>query len=929
MNRIHAHRYSVFLMLIPIVILIILVLTSVEIGVASKTNLNPNVSNNIYLPIISSNQATSAKQTWSMLGANPERTSWVSDEVSGRLKPLWYRQFESYIPPKVQIIAAYSTLYISTSNGLYAMDADTGTEKWVYPTELPLGHSPTVDNGVVYVGGFDRMLHAIDAYTGQRIWTFTAGSGFDTNPLVIGGLVLIGNRDGYFYAVYSEGPQAGQEAWKYQTDGPIDFSAAYKDGVVYFASEDSYAYALKAQTGELVWKSEKLLGAGFRSWWPVVYQDWVIFSGSQNYRNFVIPGDPPESEYDYNILYPNHSADPMGTLIGPLGAESGNWAQNTPTIDTSQPNVTPNGSTTPVTEYFEQYPWRRSFFVLNKNTGAEYTTDFDSDGLHEYAPLLWVGSNSQNGYPPVVGSDNVLYQANHYQSDTWGAGGQVSGWKIGTPYISVISSDWSAFDEPMAYSAGGNLIYWNLCCDRESGAFNITLPDTLFSDRYQAGERPATGPLDPDREWKYFDYNLEDLIPGYSMYYNGTNDTVFSAFGNRNGVYGYHGLQNPPIPYNGKVYMHRGNSVIAFAPDAGQPVQLPMEKIIPFQDPDIQNPSINTLKLSLAQEVQKMIAAGHLRTGYSSSGMIDNGSKSCGDDLMDYWHNPGDTITTIINALPYLPTDLQQQTKEYLQSEFLSYPPYAYNHIGWKDGAGRETFIVPPEVAADMSIMGPQENHWDYPGWIFAPNSFYALWKYAEVFGGAADIYVSSKDRLEAVPDDNFLLNNPHVLNNYIAGYLGFINLESLAQYPESPGVRDTYNRLLALRVTTFSKDNPDQWFQYANVYCRAFSVSINFMYMVPELGQYLHDNALAKVSQALDEYTYLAPYWFESKSETAFGESVIQHLYDYPSIFAAKAMILQEPYQELAKYIDVPASSVGDLFYIQNLVLAIEAGSR
>jgi hypothetical protein len=82
-------------------------------------------------------------------------------------------------------------------------------------------------------------------------------------------------------------------------------------------------------------------------------------------------------------------------------------------------------------------------------------------------------------------------------------------------------------------------------------------------------------------------------------------------------------------------------------------------------------------------------------------------------------------------------------------------------------------------------------------------------------------------------------------------------------------------------------------------------------------------------VSQALNEYTYLAPYWFEAKPETAFGESVIEHLYDYPSIFAAKAMILKEPYQDLAKYIDVPATKVGDLFYIQNLVLAIEAGSR
>jgi hypothetical protein len=929
MDRYHTTKYFKYgVLTATLFILGILVLPKNAIVYGSGTKEEISVSLVTYLPIITSHQSTSDKQTWSMPGANPGRTSWVSEEVPGRLKPLWYKQFESYIPPKVQIITAYSTLFVSTSNGLYALNADTGEERWVYPTELPLGDSPTVVNGIVYVGGFDRMLHAIDAYTGQRLWTFTAGAGFDTNPLVVDGLIMLGNRDGYFYAINSTGPDTGKLAWKYQTDGPIDFSAAYKDGVVYFASEDSYAYALQAQTGTLVWKSEKLLGAGFRAWWPVVYGDWVIFSGSRNYRSVVQPGDVPDSESENNIIYPNFTLDPWGTMVGPLGAETGEWAQNTPTSNTSLPEVTQNGSTTPITEYLENYPWRRTYFVLNKFSGVEYTTDFDGDGKPEYAPILWLGSNSQNRYPPVIGIDNVIYQANNYMSGPYNSGGQVSGWKLGTPFISIISSDWTQVDEPMAYSAGGNLIYWNLCCDRESGAYNISLPNTIFSDRYRAGQQPF-GQYDQEREWKYFDYNLEDMIPGYSMYYNGTNDSVFSAFGNRNGVYGYHGLQNPPIPYNGKVYMHRGNSLIAFAPQAGQPTQLPEAKIVPYQDPAIQIPSLNTLKSSLAEEVQKMIVAGHLRPGYSSSGMIDIGARSCGDDLMDYWHNPGDTITTLLNALPYLPTELQQQTKDYIQSEFSAFPPYAYDHIGWKDGAARETFIVPPEVAADMATMGPLQYHWDYPGWNRAPNTFYVLWKYAQVFGGAVEIYNESKDQLEAIPDDNFLLNNPHVLNNYIAGYLGFLQLESLAQYPESPGVRDTYNRLLALRATTFSKDNPDQWFDYAFVYCRAFSVSINFMYMVPELGQYLHDNALTKVSQALDEYTYLAPYWFEAKPETAFGEGVLQQLYDYPSIFAAKAMILQEPYQELAKYIDVPAASVGDLFYIQNLVIAIEAGSR
>jgi serine/threonine-protein kinase len=135
-------------------------------------------------------------------------------------------------------------------------------EKWVYPTELPLGNSPTIYNGVAYVGGLDRQLHAVDAFTGQGLWTFAAEAGFETNPLVVEGLVIAGDRDGYLYAVHAEGGQAGHLAWKYQTGGPILQSAAYKDGAVFFASNDGHAYALDVQSGALVWQSEMLPGAG-------------------------------------------------------------------------------------------------------------------------------------------------------------------------------------------------------------------------------------------------------------------------------------------------------------------------------------------------------------------------------------------------------------------------------------------------------------------------------------------------------------------------------------------------------------------------------------------------------------------------------------------------------------------------------------------
>jgi hypothetical protein len=99
-------------------------------------------------------------------------------------------------------------------------------------------------------------------------------------------------------------------------------------------------------------------------------------------------------------------------------------------------------------------------------------------------------------------------------------------------------------------------------------------------------------------------------------------------------------------------------------------------------------------------------------------------------------------------------------------------------------------------------------------------------------------------------------------------------------------------------------------------------------MLLVPELGDYLNQNALAKVQEAVDEYNFTAPYWFVSRYNAVVNEGVMQHLYDYPAVFQAKAYILKESRQELTKYLDVPAFERGDLFYIQNLIAAIEAGS-
>ena len=884
----------------------------------------------IFLPLASLPEESAG---WPMAGANPQRTSWTSEQVpsaayiaahrnqsgNGLLYPQWARPIAAYIPQKVQIIAAHNTLYLSTARGLYALDPATGATKWVFPTELPLGHSPTIQGNVAYVGGLDHRLYAINATTGEFLWSYDgAGAGFDTNPLVVNQVVYLGNRDGYMYAIYAnEHPLKGQLAWRYKTDGPIHFSAAFDGMNIYFASDDSYAYALNAQTGNLVWKSSKLLGAGFHSWWPVVYKNAVVFAGSSDYRDNIRPGTLPLpaniDNLDRQVVQgsdPNNAAD-MGTPFGQRGADG--W------INTSQ-SVSISGLTASIKDYYESKPWRRTSFVLNKDTGVEMAFDFDNNGKAEYAPFLWFGPQSGNRYPAIVGSDGLLYQSANIYYNPWIGRGVPIGWRYGTPFVSTPSAGVVPIDEPIAYAAGGNIVYWIATGDQYAGAFDLSKANTRFWDT-------GSMSMDQTREWLFWGEGLSRIFPGYDV----ANGGIF--YGGQNGVYGDGGDQNPPIPYQGLVYSHRGNAVIALGPQKVTPVVLPTAPIVTAPSV-IVSTSPDTLKQLLTQEVQKIIQAGHLRPGYFSSGLIDlklNGL--CADRFQDYFENPADTLYTLLLALPYLPPDVAQSTRAYLQTEFAAYSPLSINHVGWKNGADRQPYDLPPEVAADMTNLPAGKYPIEFPGWsgqAVPPFTFYALWKYAQEFGGAQQIYTQAKGKLPPVPGDDVLAKFPFAHNAFIAGYIGYIELAKLAgDTAEAANRQTTLNSLLVKRAANFNKDTPytaTNSNTQPELYCRSLSVSRNFIYLVPELGDYLHANALAKVQTAVTEYNSVAPYWFVSWFEDSVGEAVFQPLYDVRSIFAAKAMVLQQSRADLVKYLDAPGFARGDLFYIQNLISAIGA---
>ncbi len=153
------------------------------------------------------------------------------------------------------VTGKYTAGGICSGCGITAYDAKTGMVKWSYisPTDFPMGgHSPNVDNGVLYFGSDDHYVRAVSAYTGELIWTSPLlNSGIVAVPAVANGMVYVGTWEGNLYALNSIN---GQIVWQFVAGGVIFSSPSVVDNIIYVGSGSAYVYALDAITGINKWR---------------------------------------------------------------------------------------------------------------------------------------------------------------------------------------------------------------------------------------------------------------------------------------------------------------------------------------------------------------------------------------------------------------------------------------------------------------------------------------------------------------------------------------------------------------------------------------------------------------------------------------------------------------------------------------------------
>jgi outer membrane protein assembly factor BamB len=145
---------------------------------------------------------------------------------------------------------------------LYALNADSGSLVWKFKTNDYIVSSPAVADGKVYTGGDDGYVYCLDAQTGEMKWKtfvngdleYTYGSlVLKSSPAVVGSVVYVGSLDGYLYALDTVN---GSIVWRYNTAGYILSSPAVDGGAVYFTSEKpttGVLYKLDAASGALIW----------------------------------------------------------------------------------------------------------------------------------------------------------------------------------------------------------------------------------------------------------------------------------------------------------------------------------------------------------------------------------------------------------------------------------------------------------------------------------------------------------------------------------------------------------------------------------------------------------------------------------------------------------------------------------------------------
>jgi outer membrane protein assembly factor BamB len=246
-------------------------------------------------------------------GFNPLETTLNRQNVRN-LRLAWQAQLGDIVLTSSPAVVN-DTVYIGSSDGvLWAYPASgcgqslCTTPLWKSTSLAQIIDSPTVSNGIVYVGSqtnFNNNDGKLNAFAadgcGQAVcaplWQGLAGpqSILDSSPAVSNGTVFVGSFDGKLYAFDADG--CGQATcnplWTAATGDSIESTPTVTHGIVFIGSDDGKLYAFDANgcgqsTCQPLWTGS--VGTPMFSSSPAIFRNNVFIAGQHALAAFRASG---------------------------------------------------------------------------------------------------------------------------------------------------------------------------------------------------------------------------------------------------------------------------------------------------------------------------------------------------------------------------------------------------------------------------------------------------------------------------------------------------------------------------------------------------------------------------------------------------------------------------------------------------------------
>ncbi|MYC28805.1 MAG: PQQ-binding-like beta-propeller repeat protein [Chloroflexi bacterium] len=187
---------------------------------------------------------------------------------------LLWEYFAGSAVPAFPLVGDNTVLFKSEDNILHAIDRFTGGLRWKLDARVSRAVWPNGSDGLVYFGAIG--IYALDEQTGEERWQKHTRSGLRGFPFLSGDYLCFQTEKN---SVAALDRWTGEKAWEQMLDGQ-SLSLTVTDGVAYSATWGKNVYAVEVDSGTLLWRAEldTLLTSGPR----VTAAGGVVIAGTDS-----------------------------------------------------------------------------------------------------------------------------------------------------------------------------------------------------------------------------------------------------------------------------------------------------------------------------------------------------------------------------------------------------------------------------------------------------------------------------------------------------------------------------------------------------------------------------------------------------------------------------------------------------------------------